>query len=71
METGLKLGGLDMSAVEDPAKDIVSIMNGHCSEKIILAGLKAYSNVASVEGVVIQNCNITGDRTITIDKDFN
>lgn len=71
MEVGMKLGGLDMRSVEDPSRDIVNIMKGHVSEAIILAALEAYTNVAKVESVTIQNCNITGDRTITIDKDFN
>jgi hypothetical protein len=71
METGMKIGGIDFSSVEDPSKDIVNIMKAHVSEAVILAGLDAYSSVASVDGAVIQNCTITGDRTITIDKDFN
>lgn len=70
METGIKLGGLDLASVEDPAKDLVAIMQAHPSEKVILAALEAYATVAKVDNCVIQNCSIVGDRAIYIDKDF-
>lgn len=70
METGMKLGGIDLSGIDDPSAHIIKIMQAHPSEAVVLAALNTFVQVAEVKHCTIQNCHITGDKTVVFDSDF-
>lgn len=70
MEVGMKVGGLDMAKVEDPAGDIIKIITAKVDVALREQALEAYTTVSKVENVIIQNCSIVGDKIVNIDKDL-
>ncbi len=70
MKAGMQIGGTDFTNVEDPAEDLIKIITVKADVDLRLAAVQAYSNVAEVKNVTIQNCTVVGDKTVNIDKEL-